>query len=209
MVKKLKAMAESKADGGQFAAAVRDSAQQIWLAGLGAFAKAQEEGTRVFETLVREGTSIQRRSRAFAEEKLGTVTGKMTRAAGDVGRQATHSWDKLESVFEARVSRALATLGVPTSKDIQHLMARIDELNDSVQALGGKPASAGSSAAPKAAAKKAVAKKAAAKKPAAKKAAKKPAAKAAPAPKAPARKAAAKKPAAKAPAQPAATAAAE
>ena len=140
MVKKLSAATPSKADNNQLAAAVKESAQQIWLAGLGAFAKAQAEGGKVFETLVKEGGNIQMRTRAVAEEKLGEVSGKMSKVAGDVSKQATQSWDKLEQVFEQRVERALNRLGVPTSKDIQALIARVEELNLSVQAIGGKPA---------------------------------------------------------------------
>jgi poly(hydroxyalkanoate) granule-associated protein len=142
MVKKMNSAADSKADNSQLAAAVKESAQQIWLAGLGAFAKAQEEGTKVFETLVKEGGSIQMRTRAVAEEKLGEVTGRVTKVAGEVSKQATQSWDKLEQVFEQRVERALNRLGVPTSKEIQALIARVEDLNTSVQALGGKPVKA-------------------------------------------------------------------
>lgn len=141
MAKKLKAMAESKqgkTDLNQLASAIRDSAQQIWLAGLGAFAKAQDEGGKVFESLVKEGLSIQRRTRAATEEKIGEVTGKVSKAAGSVTKQATQSWDKLEQVFEDRVARALTRLGVPTSRDISELVARIDSLNDSVHGLNGK-----------------------------------------------------------------------
>ncbi len=162
MVKKLKAMAENRSEGKQLAAAVRESAQQIWLAGLGAFAKAQEEGGKVFEALVKEGTGIQRRTRAVTEEKIGEVTGKVSKAAGDITRQATHSWDKLEQVFEGRVSRALTRLGVPTSKEIKALTARVDALNESVQLLSGTPP-AGKATKPRAARKPAAA---AAKKPA-------------------------------------------
>ncbi len=163
MVKKLRKMAADKPDGTQLAAAIRESAQQIWLAGLGAFSKAQAEGGKVFEALVREGMGIQRRTRAMTEERIGEVTGKMSKAAGDITRQATQSWDKLEQVFEDRVSRALTRLGVPTSKDIQSLMKRVESLNESVQALSGTaPARARKAAASrKAAAARAPAKKAA------------------------------------------------
>jgi len=163
MVKKLRKMAADKPDGTQLAAAIRESAQQIWLAGLGAFSKAQAEGGKVFEALVREGKGIQRRTRAMTEERIGEVTGKMSKAAGDITRQATQSWDKLEQVFENRVSRALTRLGVPTGKDIQSLMKRVESLNESVQALTGTaPARARKAAAPrKTAAAKAPAKKAA------------------------------------------------
>jgi poly(hydroxyalkanoate) granule-associated protein len=142
MVKKTKSATQATTDNGQLAAAVKDSAQQIWLAGLGAFAKAQEEGNKVFEALVKEGKGIQKRTRAIAEEKLGVVTGRVGRVAGDVSKQATQSWDRLEQVFEDRVARALNRLGVPTNADVQELIARVEKLNASVQALGGKPARA-------------------------------------------------------------------
>ncbi len=180
MVKKTNPAAPATPDNGQLAAAVKDSAQQIWLAGLGAFAKAQEEGNKVFEALVKEGKGIQKRTKAIAEAKLGEVTGRFGRVAGDVSKQATQSWDRLEQVFEERVARALNRLGVPTQADVQALTARVEKLNASVQALGGKPARA-----PRAAA----ARKAAAGAPKAAKAAKPAAARA---PRAP-RKAAAKK----------------
>ena len=167
MVKKLqKLSADKKKGNAQLSSTVKDSAQQIWLAGLGAFSKAQEEGGKVFEALVKEGKGIQKRTRAMAEEKLGEVTGRVGRVAGDVSKQATQSWDRLEQVFEERVARALNRLGVPTNADVQELMARVEKLNASVQALGGKPARAPRAAAARKPAAKAVkAAKAAAKAP--------------------------------------------
>src|SRR3981189_1029904 len=109
MVKKLKSLA--KDDDKQLANAVRNSAQQIWQAGLGAFAKAQEEGGRVFSKLVKEGTDLQKRTRSLAEGKVSDVTGTVTKVADGVSKQASGSWDKLEQVFEDRVSRALGTIG--------------------------------------------------------------------------------------------------
>jgi poly(hydroxyalkanoate) granule-associated protein len=153
MVKKMKPASAGKADN-QLAAAVKDSAQQIWLAGLGAFAKAQEEGNKVFEALVKEGKDIQRRTRAMTEERLGEVTGRVGKVAGDLSKQATESWDRLEQVFEERVARALNRLGVPTNSDVQDLIARVDALNASVQALGGKPARAAAARRPAAKAAK-------------------------------------------------------
>lgn len=185
MVKKLKTLAKS--DDKQLASAVRTSAHQIWQAGLGAFAKAQEEGGRVFNKLVEEGTNLQRRTRSMAEDKVSEVTDTVTKVADGVSKQASGSWDKLEQVFEDRVARALSTIGVPTQKDIQELTRRVEQLSRAVGAATGKKvpaAKAAPKAAPKAAAKKPAAK------PAAKKAAAKPAAK-------PAAKKAAAKPAAK------------
>jgi poly(hydroxyalkanoate) granule-associated protein len=139
MVKKFKAMADSPAADSQLASAIKDSAQQIWLAGLGAFAKAQDEGAKVFETLVKEGSSIQKRTKKMAESKVDDVTGKVSKVAGEISKQATEGWDKLEQVFEDRVARALNRLGVPTNKDIQALIARVDALNGNVSGMSAKP----------------------------------------------------------------------
>ncbi|HEX7650265.1 MAG TPA: phasin family protein, partial [Noviherbaspirillum sp.] len=87
------------------------------------------------------------------------VTGTVSKVADSVSKQAAGSWDKLEKVFEDRVSRSLKTLGVPTQKDIQALTKRVEELNKAVAALSGKKAPSTRAAAPKAAAKKAPAKK--------------------------------------------------
>lgn len=138
MVKKLHVNANSLTEN-QLAGAIKESASSIWLAGLGAFGKAQEEGNKVFEALVKEGSNLQMRSKSFTEERIGAMTGKVSKAAGDVAKQASQSWDKLEGVFENRVARALSRLGVPTNKDIQALIARVEQLNESVQKLGGKP----------------------------------------------------------------------
>ena len=150
MVTKTKKSADSGAAGknpAQLAGTVKESAQQIWLAGLGAFSKAQEEGGKVFDALVKEGLTIQRKTQAAAEEKITEATSRMATMANDITSKATGQWGKLEDIFEERVSRALNKLGVPTSKDIDMLVARIDELNRSVAALRAKGAAARKSAA--------------------------------------------------------------
>ncbi len=176
MVKKLQKMAAKKnnASNGAFGGAlpaglldgnlaqgIKDSAQHIWAAGLGAFAKAQGEGGKVFEALVKEGLSLQKKTQSAAEEKLGAMASKVTGMAGDVGSKAGQHWDKLESIFEERVARALNRLGVPSAKDVAELIERIDALS---AAVGIKPPAKKGSKNAKAAAKPV----AAAKKPAAK-----------------------------------------
>lgn len=141
MVKKLKAMAQSSRGDNQLKGAIKDSAQEIWLAGLGAFAKAQEEGQKVFKALVREGTSIQKRTMKVTEDRVNDVTAKVTKVAAGLQKQANGTWDKLETVFEARVERALTRLGVPTNKEITALTKRVEELTKSVGTLTrAKPA---------------------------------------------------------------------
>jgi poly(hydroxyalkanoate) granule-associated protein len=131
--------------------AVRESAHQIWMAGLGAFAKAQEERDKmfdkVFDALVREGNAIQKRTKALTEEKMSEVSNRVSvvsdqvaKVAGQVQKEATERWDKLESVFEARVERALRRLGVPTMKDVQALQRRVDQVAGAKQAPAKRPA---------------------------------------------------------------------
>ncbi len=126
MVKKLKVLAEGKTDS-EVAALIKNSANQIWLAGLGAFAKAQEEGVKAFDALVKQGEGIQERARKVADEKIA-----------DVKAQASGQWDKLEQVFEERVARALHSLSVPTNKDIEALGRRVTELTHEVKKLSAE-----------------------------------------------------------------------
>jgi poly(hydroxyalkanoate) granule-associated protein len=162
MVKKLKSLSEKKNGpsagllDSELAGSVKDSAQQIWLAGMGAFAKAQAEGGKVFESLVKEGMSLQKKTQGMAEEKIGEVTGRMSAMAGSVTAKAGQNWDRLESIFEQRTAKAMAKLGVPTAKDVDALVQRVDALAAAVERLSGAPL-------PNAAARRRVATKAVAK----------------------------------------------
>lgn len=174
MVKKLhKTTAQTQdhaATGAQLASSVKDSAQQIWLAGLGAFSKAQAEGGKVFEALVKDGMGLQRKTQAAAEEKISEATSKMTTMASgitakatgvatDITTKATGQWDKLENIFEERVAKALHKMGMPTAKEVQALAKRVDELSAQLKKAPAKSAAkpvAKSVAAPKVAVKKAV-----------------------------------------------------
>jgi poly(hydroxyalkanoate) granule-associated protein len=140
MIKKIKPTApDTVSSDSQLASAVKASAQQIWLAGLGAFAKAQEEGVKVFDALVSEGKTLHKRTRHMSDGRLEEVTGKVGQVATGLTKQATQSWDRLEQVFEERVARAMSKLGVPTSAEVKALSARVEALNEAVRALGAKP----------------------------------------------------------------------
>jgi poly(hydroxyalkanoate) granule-associated protein len=155
----------------QMAKQVMESAQQIWLAGLGAFSKTQVEGKKVFETLVKQGEALETRTRHVAEATMETARDQATKTL----EMATGKFDKLEQVFEARVHKSLNRLGVLTSKDVEALSAQVAELADAVRALMAQEKRtavarpAAKKLAVKVAAKKVVAKKVVAKKPVAKK----------------------------------------
>jgi poly(hydroxyalkanoate) granule-associated protein len=106
----------------QMADKIAESANQIWLAGLAAFEKAQKEGGKIFDKLVKEGEKVENRTRQVTGDSLEEIKSK-----------ATGTWDKLEQVFEDRVEKALGSLGVPTSQQLDQLSARVDELTAAVE----------------------------------------------------------------------------
>lgn len=151
MVRKAKAGSAMGAAGAgkNLADSVFDSSHHIWLAGLGAFSRAQQEGMKVFESLVRQGERLQDRTRRAAAETAAAARGAASAKAKEVQQMAGGTWDKLEQVFEDRVARALAKLGVYTQNDVQRLAERVDELSEAVNRLikASRAAPGGSAAA--------------------------------------------------------------
>ncbi len=146
---------------------VKEQAQQIWLAGLGAFAKAQQDGTKAFEKLVSDGITMQRKVHTTAEEKLAEATQKATQAAHTLSEPATGQWGKLEGIFEERVAKALHGLGLPSAAEMKALHARVAALEAQLGTKTKTSAKQATKSAAKPATKKAVkttAKKAPAKK---------------------------------------------
>ena len=137
MLKKAKAeFASSKAEQtNNLSQAIRDSPRQIWLAGLGAFAKAQHEGKKVFETLVKQGENVEAKTRSAAVGAADAARGAAQAKAKEMQAMAGETWDKLEQVFENRVARALGRLGVYATSDVEKLTERVDELAAAVNAL--------------------------------------------------------------------------
>lgn len=145
-----------------------ESAQQIWLAGVGAFGRAQAEGTKLFEGLVKEGLNLEQTARKFTGGQASVLRDAVESKVGQARERATDTWDRLEKVFEERVQRALVKLGVPGRDDLAGLSERVDALTAELRRQGGGAPAARK---PKAA-KTATAKPAAARKPKAAKAAK-------------------------------------
>ena len=138
----------------------QDYAHEIWLAGLGAFALAQEEGgkilkqgtkaiddtrskmlgesSKLFDRLVKEGSKLENKGRKLATDTVGGVRDDVESRVGKVRETAQTNWDKLEKVFEQRVARALSRLGVPTADEINELSKRVAELNKRVAELAKK-----------------------------------------------------------------------
>jgi poly(hydroxyalkanoate) granule-associated protein len=110
---------------------IRESANRIWLAGLGAFAKTQEEGEKLFQSMVKEGEKVEKRAKKTASARVEEAKGKVIEFRG----KANEQFDRLEELFQERVAQVLHRLGVPTQDDIQELTKRVEALNESVMAL--------------------------------------------------------------------------
>ena len=123
MAKKLQGLKSQNTDIG-----VAEYTRQIWLAGLGAFVKAQDEGGKLFDVLVAHGKEIEERGKKTAGDKAEEVS-------STVKNRAAEAFDKLERVFQDRVARALNRLGVPTNDDVRELSRRVETLNASIQDL--------------------------------------------------------------------------
>ncbi len=110
---------------------VQDSAHLIWLAGLGAFAKVGDEGSKLFEKLIKEGEKVEKKARDAATGKLEEAQGKVDETRSKVA----DTWDKVEQLFEDRLTQVLSRLGVPNRDDLQKLTERVDQLQEMIKAV--------------------------------------------------------------------------
>lgn len=108
---------------------IKDRAQQIWLAGLGAFAMAGEEGGKLFKNLVKKGEVMEKHNKQRLEQVLTKAEKVQERVQGD----ARHALTRITRPFEDGVDNAMHRLGVPTRKEIQMLTKRVEELTRVVQ----------------------------------------------------------------------------
>lgn len=114
----------------------------VWLAGIGAVTRAQREGPKLLEQLLREGSRLYATTRGTAGEALQGTLGQLQRRIGpgmnQARAQAGETLEALEKVFQTRVHRALAQLGVPSSEEIAALGRRVDALNANVERLAAR-----------------------------------------------------------------------
>ncbi|GAA3929638.1 phasin family protein [Litoribacillus peritrichatus] len=155
---RMKALSETK-----IAQDIKKYTNQIWLAGLGAFSKADGEGNKYFDALVTAGKDIEERGREgvlrqveFANNRVEDVKNDVIQKAEDVRDRANSTWDKVERVFDERVQSALTRLGIPSKADMDALKTEIAALKKNVDTLkkAKAPAKAATTAAKKAPAKK-------------------------------------------------------
>ena len=132
--------AGAQAQAEQLSRKLSESAQQVWLAGVGAFGRAQAEGGRLFESLVKEGMNFEQTARRVAGGRADQVRDVVEARVGQARERASDTWDRLEKVFEDRVQRALIKLGVPGREDLADLSAKVDTLTSELRRQRGASA---------------------------------------------------------------------
>jgi poly(hydroxyalkanoate) granule-associated protein len=106
----------------------RKYTKQIWLAGLGAFSRAEEEGNKLFDSLVEVGEELESRTQDIADQTVEKVSGKARESITDTK-------DKVEKLIDHSVHHSLNRIGLMTLKDVQHLERLILQLQAKVEAL--------------------------------------------------------------------------
>lgn len=129
-----KAARNAAASGQRFGRGMTDSAQQIWLAGLGALSRTQQEGGKFFDALVEEGVRIQQKTHAYTQEQAQQAREQAAPWIDAARKRTTAAMGKLEQVFDERVARALKHMHMPSQSDIKDLAARVDALAREVRA---------------------------------------------------------------------------
>ncbi len=116
---------------------LRKYTQQIWLAGLGAFSRAEEEGGKLFDNLVKIGEDLESKTREIADNAVGEVRGRVI-------ERATDTKEKVEKAFDDRIANTLTRLGIPSQRDMDQINQRLDVLTEVLQEMrqhlrSGKP----------------------------------------------------------------------
>ena len=106
----------------------RKYTKQIWLAGLGAFSRAEEEGNKLFDSLVKVGEELESKTTEIADQTVEKVSEKAKESVVDTK-------DKVEKLIDHSVHHSLNRIGLVTVKDIQHLESLILQLHSKVDAL--------------------------------------------------------------------------
>jgi poly(hydroxyalkanoate) granule-associated protein len=90
------------------------------------------EGGKLFEALVKEGEKVEERTREIATGVLEAAREQ----TGETRGRVVETWDRVEQIFEDRLTRVLGQLGVPNREDLRELTQRIDALQARLDELG-------------------------------------------------------------------------
>lgn len=114
-------------------------ARDIWLAGLGALGKAQQQGGKAFDALVAEGLELQRKAQSAAQAHMAEAAARLSTMTGGLSEQTGQSLDRLGGIFEERVAKALARLDVASRTELQALQKQVEALQAQLAQMQAPP----------------------------------------------------------------------
>lgn len=114
---------------------LKESANKVWLAGLGALAMAEEEGSKLFKNLVKKGEEYEVRGKAELGKEFGKLKDIVVEVRGKAGKAFEEVSGKVGEKLDDQVAAALARIGVPSKDEIATLTARVEELTTLVEKL--------------------------------------------------------------------------
>lgn len=121
---------------------MKNYAHQIWLAGLGAYAKAGKEGADYFKKLVSEGEAVEKQGKELVSSQVESATSRVNSKVESIRERfqtrTGTSLNKVEEVFDERVASALSRMGIPSKKDVDQLSAKLDDLTAAIKSMESK-----------------------------------------------------------------------
>ncbi|MDH3404163.1 MAG: phasin family protein [Acidobacteriota bacterium] len=132
---------------------VKESAHKVWLAGLGALAVAEEEGSKFFKNLVKRGEKLEAKRKKHVEKAVDRVK----EGVDDVREEVESRWQAFGDSFDRKIGEVVERLGVPNREEIHKLTRRVADLTAKLEKL--QQQGKGAPAASKPAARKPAARK--------------------------------------------------
>lgn len=111
---------------------VKAYARKIWLAGLGAYAKAGQEGVEYFKDLVKAGEGVEKKGKKLVDQQVDAANSQIDAVKNSVAEakgKVEGRFEQIEQAFDKRVASGLNRLGIPSRQYIDALSARLDALN--------------------------------------------------------------------------------
>lgn len=105
--------------------------REVWLAGLGALATVEEEGTKLFNRLIDRGQKFEEERRTELEE----ATEKARKQRDEALAQIEEAGEETQSVLSESVNSALEQFGVPTRTEVDDLAEKVEHLSQQVEKL--------------------------------------------------------------------------
>lgn len=124
-------MAGIRKNGSAWSEDIEKYSRQIWLAGLGAYAKIGEDGSKLFDALVKDGEHAEHQVRSEIETLKSGARGRVA----DVRDKALGKWNALEEAFDKRLGGAIARLGVPSRQELKALNGKVEALSRQLERL--------------------------------------------------------------------------